>query len=335
MTYNEIVQQFKSGNPKALYLLQGEEAFYIEKLVDLAADCIIPKDFRDFNQTILYARDTKPDLLLDTMLRLPIMAERQLVILKEAQVWNKNSMWEPFEPYFERPASTTVFIIAHPHKKFDKRVRTYKLISKIGGTFESETVKDYKLAEWIGSHVKQKGRKITDKGVQLIAECVGNDLGRLDNELEKLNILVAKGEQITEQHIEKHIGISKDYNAFELGRAVLEGDVLKANKIIQYFSHNPKAGPMVLVLASLTNTYRNLFKAHFLKSGDPAELARISGLHPFVAREFINHKAKHPPRRISRNFSLLRRYDLMSKGYGSPAVDDSELMKELVFQLLH
>ncbi len=335
MTINEISQNFKSGNTRAVYLLHGEEPYFIDKLTELAVENIVPPDFRDFNQSVFYARETEPMQVLDAANRLPMMAEKQLVVLKEAQNWSKATQWEKLEKYLENPSPSTVLVIAYKYKLFDKRTRFYKTVVKHGCIFESARLFDNQVADWITKMIKTKGRTVTDKALMLLQEFVGSDLSRIEMELSKLCIVVPKGEQINEHHVEKNIGISKDYNAFELGNAVLAADYLKAMKIINYFAHNPKAGPNVLVISSLMSTYSNLFKAHFAKTGDPAQLQKVLGVRPFIAREVARHMSKHHPRKISRNFSILRQYDLMSKGYGSPAVEGTELLKELVYKLLN
>jgi len=334
VTYEEIIKQLKSKTLHPIYFLHGEEAFYIDSIVDTAVNTILEESERDFNQTILYAKDSPPISVVDDAIRLPMMSEYQVVVLKEAQNY-KGSQWEAFEKYFEAPSPTTILIIAHKYKKLDKRSRIYKILKKNAVIFESELVKDYKLQGWINSYVKKKNYKMTDKAIALVAEFVGNDLGRIVNELEKLFIVIRDGEEINEKHIEKHIGISKDYNVFELTNAVLERDVVKANKIIKYFGENPKATHITVILGSLYGLYSRLFKAHFAKTNDPGQLASALKIHPFAAKEVLKNKRKHPAKVISRNFSVLREYDLLAKGVGNSSTPDSELMKELVYKLLH
>jgi DNA polymerase-3 subunit delta len=209
------------------------------------------------------------------------------------------------------------------------------MLQKKAGIFESEAVKDYQLPAWISKFVRDKGFAMTDKAVALVAEFVGNDLSRIVNELEKLFIIVDEGTQINEKHIEEHIGISKDYNVFELNNAILEKDILKANRIIKYFEENPKATHITVVMGSLYGLYQRLFKAHFAKTNDPGQLAKILKIHPYPAKELLSHKRKHPAKIISRNFSILREYDVLSKGVGTGGTTDAELMRELVYKLLH
>lgn len=335
MTHQEVIKQLKSGNPKPIYFLHGEEPFYIDQIVKAATTSVLDESERDFNQTVVYAKDTPPIDVLDSATRLPMMSKRTLVVVREAQEYKKASQWEVFEKYFESPSPTTVLIFAHKYKKFDKRSRIYKILKKDAVLFESDGVKDYQLGKWIGDYIKTKDYQITDKATALLAEFLGNDLSRISNELEKLFLLVAPGEQINEKHIEKNIGISKDYNVFELVNAVLEKNPVKANKIVRYFGQNPKATHITIVLANLHTLFSRLFKAHFAGTDDPRKLASILKIHPYPAKELLLNKRKHPARTISKNFSLLREYDLLAKGVNNSSTPENELLKELIFKLLH
>jgi len=335
MDYKDIIKQIKKKEFKPIYFLNGEEPFYIDKIVDYIANNILDESEKDFNQTIVYAKDTPPLNVVDAASRLPMMAEYQVVIVKEAQEYSKASQWEVFEKYFESPSNQTILVFAYKYKKFDKRSKIYKILKKKAVVFESTGVKDYQLDKWIKDYLKDKKYQITDKASALLAEFVGNDLSRLANELDKLFILVPEGQQITEKHIEENIGISKDYNVFELVNAVMEKDSLKALKIVNYFEKNPKATHITIVLANLLTLYQRLFKAHFIKSDNPAELAAKLKIAPYPARLIVSNKRKHPPKMISRNFSYLREYDLLAKGVGSAGSDQVQLMKELIFKILH
>ncbi len=335
MTFDEIVNQLNKKDLKPVYFLHGEEPYYIDQLVDLAANSMLTEAERGFNQTVFYGKDAAPLDIMDTLMRFPMMAEKQVVILKEAQELKPASAWEVFEKYFESPVPSTVFIIAHKYKSYDKRSRIYKTLKKNAVVFESEAVKEYQLAAWINRFIQEKKYQITAKATALLIEFIGNDLSRIANELEKLFILIPQGNQITEQHIEQHIGISKDYNVFELVNAVLERDILKANKIVLYFGQNPKATHITIVLANLYNLYQRLFKVHFAKTEDPRQIASLLGIHPYPAKELVTNKRKHPPKIISRNFSILREYDLYGKGVDSAGVPENELLRELIYKLLH
>lgn len=334
MTFQVLKQQIKDRNLKPVYLLHGEEAYYIDAIVEEALQTILNESERDFNQTVVYAKDTPPRDVIDLAIRLPMMSAYQLVVVKEAQEYKKEQ-WNAFSSYFASPNEQTVLLLAYKYKKFDKRLAAYKQLQKTGVVFESLGVKDYQLPAWISQHVREKGYQITDKATALIAEFVGNELKRLVNELEKLFIAVEKGTQIDDKQIEKHIGISKDYNVFELVNALLEKDILRANRIVNYFGKHPKAAHITVVLGSLHTLYQRLFKAHFAGTSDPRQLADQLKIHPYPAKELLTHKRHHPPKIISRNFGILRKYDLLSKGVGHSGTPDAELMRELVYQLLH
>ncbi len=335
MEFNEIIKQIKAKQLNPVYFLHGVEPYYIDEIINLAANKILNENERDFNQTVVYAKDTPPIDVLDAATRLPMMSERQVVIVKEAQEYKKASQWEVFEQYFESPSKSTVLLFAHKYKKFDKRSRIYKILKKNAVIFESEGVKDYQLGGWITKFITSHKYDITAKATALLVEFIGNDLSRISNELNKLFLLVPKGDQINEKHIEKHIGISKDYNVFELVNAVLEKDVLKANKIVRYFGQNPKATHITIVLGNLHTLYQRLFKAHFSKTEDPRKLASLLKIHPYPAKEIMMNKRKHPAKVISRNFSLLREYDLYAKGVENAGVPENELLKELIYKLMH
>ena len=334
MEHQDLISQFKKKEFSPIYLLHGEEAYFIDKITDFASKSILNESERDFNQTIFYAKDTKPLMVIDTATRLPMMSEFQVVIVKEAQQW-KASDWEILENYFESPSKSTILIFAHKYKKFDGRSKMFKILKRNAVIFESKTIREWDLPKWIRSYIKGRQYAIPDKAVSLLGEFVGNDISRLVNELEKLFIVVKKGTEINEKHIEKNIGISKDYNVFELVNAVMERDILKANKIIKYFSENPKATHITIVLANLNNLYQRLFKTHFLKTNDPAKLAGQLKIQTYPAKLILQHIKKHPAKKISQNFSVLREYDLLAKGVGSTGTKDSELMKELIYKLLH
>lgn len=335
MSFDALLKDLKNRNFKPIYFLHGEESYYIDAIVRYALENILDEAERDFNQTVLYAKDTPPLNVLDAATRLPMMSEFNVVVVKEAQEYKKAAQWEVFEQYFESPSSSTILIFAHKYKKFDKRSRIYKILAKKAVIFESQGIKDYQLPSWISDYVRKKGWSITDKACALIAEFVGNELERIVNELGKLFIVLNEGTQINEKHIEEHIGISKDYNVFELSNAVLEKDVAKAYRIVQYFGENPKATHITVVVGSLYSLYQRLFKAHFLKTNDARQLATMLKIHPYPAKELLINKRKHPAKIISRNFGILREYDLQAKGVGSGGTSDAELMKELIYKLLH
>jgi DNA polymerase-3 subunit delta len=259
-------------------------------------------------------------------------SEKRLVILKEAQDFKKI---ESLCPYFENPNSSTIFVICHKYKKYDARKKALKLIAKNGLVFLSEKVKEYQLNEWTQRYVTSQGFTINSKATMLLGEFLGNDLGRIVNEVDKLSVIYPKGTQINEKHIEENIGISKDYNLFELTNAVAAQDIHKAYKIIHYFEMNPKAVHLSQVVSSLFTFFSNVLKIHFLKFNAREAIAKELRVHPFVAGELSKAKARFSPKKIAFNMEILQEYDLKSKGYGNRTSSQADLMKEMIFKLLN
>jgi len=262
----------------------------------------------------------------------PMMAERRLVVVKEAQ--DLKSL-EAFDPYFNAPSDQTILVINFKYKKYDSRKKSIKSAAKNGLVYLSNKVPEYKLNPWIISAAKTKGFDITPKATILLAEFLGNDLSKIVNELEKLAIVVPKGETIDDQVIEENIGISKDYNTFELVNAIGIRDISKTNKIINYFNHNPKATSMVVIVSSLFNHFSRLMKIHFLQNKSREGLATALRIHPFIAGELVKSSKIYNPKKIAANISILHEYDLKCKGVDNPSFSDGELMKEMVYKLMN
>jgi len=261
-----------------------------------------------------------------------MMAERRFVMVREAQEMKDIDL---LESYLENPNPSTVLVLAHKYKKVDSRKKVAKLFSKAGVVFTSDKIKEYQLVDWITKYVATVNFQISSKAAFLLAENIGNDLSRIAGEIEKLSIILEKGTTINEIHIEENIGISKDYNMFELSSAVQNNDYLKAMKIITYFKHNPKSGPLVVIIGSLYNLYSQLMKVHFLADKSPQSVASSLRVHPFVAGELVKAAKICNPKTIARNINYLYQYDLKSKGIGDSHSEDAELMTELVYKLLH
>ena len=287
---------------------------------------------RDFNQTILYGKDADVLSLISELKGYPMMAERRLVVLKEAQDFKA---MEDLAAYFESPSNQTVFVINHKYKTYDTRKKSMKSVAKNGLVFKSEKIKEYRLPDWIKEKVVSMGYSISPKACMLLAEFLGNDLSRIVNELDKLQILVEKGTTINEIHIEENIGISKDYNVFELINAVGARNVEKANRIVDYFDHNPKATSIIVVISNLFNHYSRLMRIHFIENKSREAIAASLKVHPFVAGELVNSSKIYNPKKIAANIAVLHEYDLKSKGVGNSSFTEGQLMKELIFRLMH
>ena len=332
MDHKLLLKEIRNKKFEKIYFLHGEEPYFIDVLTKAIQDNVLEESERDFNQSILYGKDAEVLSLISELKSYPMMAERRLVILKEAQYFKAI---EQLESYLENPANSTIFVICYKYKTFDARKKTLKNALKNGVVFKSEKVKEYQLAEWIQQYIKTTGYELTSKACMLLIESLGNDLGRIVKELEKLAVLIEKGTIINENHIEENIGISKDYNVFELTNAVANKDNLKALKIVDYFEHNPKAADLVFVISNLFKFFSQIMRIHFLPNKSREAVAQALGVHPFVAGELTNAKNKYDPRKIAANIALIHEYDLKSKGVGNTSTTQGELMREMVYQLIH
>jgi DNA polymerase-3 subunit delta len=332
MDHKLLLKEIRNKKFEKIYFLHGEEPYFIDVLTKAIQDNALEESERDFNQSILYGKDAEVLSLISELKSYPMMAERRLVILKEAQYFKAI---EQLESYLENPANSTIFVICYKYKTFDARKKTLKNALKNGVVFKSEKVKEYQLAEWIQQYIKTTGYELTSKACMLLIESLGNDLGRIVKELEKLAVLIEKGTIINENHIEENIGISKDYNVFELTNAVANKDNLKALKIVDYFEHNPKAADLVFVISNLFKFFSQIMRIHFLPNKSREAVAQALGVHPFVAGELTNAKNKYDPRKIAANIALIHEYDLKSKGVGNTSATQGELMREMVYQLIH
>ncbi|MEN9700556.1 MAG: polymerase subunit delta [Bacteroidota bacterium] len=327
-----ILKDIHSKKFEKLYFLHGEEAYFIDLIADALQESVLEEHERDFNQTILYGKDADLLALISELKAYPMMAERRLVVLKEAQDFKQI---EGLEAYVEDPNTTTVFVLCYKYKTFDARKKIMKSFAKNGIVFKSDKVREYQLAEWISSYVRGLGFQLTAKAGMLLAEFLGNDLGRIVNEIEKLKIVLAPGTQIDETHIEQNIGISKDYNVFELVNAISARNTEKAFRIVQYFEYNPKAGELLVVIPALFKFFSQLMRIHFLPNKTREAVAQSIGVHPFVAGELLQARQHFDPRKIATIIALLHEYDLKGKGVGNSSQSSGELMKELVYQILY
>ncbi|MFK7787356.1 MAG: DNA polymerase III subunit delta [Crocinitomicaceae bacterium] len=332
MDHKLIIKDIESGKFENIYFLHGEEALFIDLITDAIIKHALQDHERDFNQSIIYGKEADALSLISEAKGYPMMAERRLVVLKEAQDFRG---MEDLLPYFDAPNGQTILVINYKYKKYDTRKKSMKAAAKNGLVFKSEKVKEYRLPEWIKSHVISKGYSISPKASMLLAEFLGNDLSRIVNEIEKLGILVEKGTTINEIHIEENIGISKDYNVFELINAVGARNIEKANRIVDYFDHNPKATSIIVVVSNLFNHYSRLMRIHFMQNKSRDAIASALKVHPFVAGELLNSSKIYKPKKIATNIAVLHEYDLKSKGVGNTSFTHGQLMKELIFRLMH
>lgn len=327
-----IIKDIQSKKFMPLYFLHGEETYYIDLITEaLQQNCLAASE-RDFNQTILYGKDTELLALQSELKAYPMMAERRLVMLKEAQDFKH---LEALESYADKPTPSTIFLVCYKHKAYDARKKVLKNFAKNGLIFKSDKIRDYQLPEWIAKYVRAQGLQINGKATILLAEFLGADLGRIANEIEKLRIVLGADTAINEQHIEQHIGISKDYNIYELVNALAQKQVDKAFKIVQYFEYNPKAGELTMVIAAFFKLFSQLMRVHFTPNKSRESIANSIGVHPFVAGELLANRQHYDPKKIAAIIALLHAYDLKAKGMGNSQMSNGQLLKELVFQILY
>jgi DNA polymerase-3 subunit delta len=343
MNINELVRDLKNRNFKPLYLLQGEESYYIDKISNYIEENVLTDAERGFNQTIFYGKDTDVMSVLNAAKRFPMMSEYQVILVKEAQEmkWGKEGedskkTMDPFLSYLENPLRSTILVFCYKHGKFDKRKKTYKAIDKNGIVFESAEIYTDKVPAWVEDYVKEKAYRINARASAMIGEYLGNDLSKVANELDKLMLNVPAGGEITAELVQDNIGISKEYNVFELQSALARRDAFKVNQIISYFASNPKSNPMPLVLGALNTYFTKVLKYHYSADKSQYALARELGVSPYFVKDYEIAGKNYDKMKTFRVISYLRECDLRSKGVDSTGnTDDGELMKELMFKIIH
>lgn len=336
MTFDEIRKEIKARRYKPIYFLCGEEPFFIDRLTALIEDEVLTADEKAFNQTVLYGNDVTMSAITDTARRFPMMSERQVVVVREAQNIRD---FDNLLPYIDHFQPSTILLFAYKNKKPDKRKGVFK---KMGSSvncvyFESAKLYDNKIPEWIINYCKEKSYGITTRAAGILAESLGTDLSRVANEIDKLTLLLPKGGEIQETLVEEHTGISKDFNSFELLSSIVQKDYLKANRIVNYFEANPKNNPLVLTITTLFRYFLNLLTYHYQKKTTPntQEMAKLLGVHPFFMKDYIEGGRIYNAMKCATIISLLREYDMKSKGVGNANISDGELLKELIFKIMH
>jgi len=329
----KIATDIKNKNIKPIYFLQGEEPYYIDKISDLIAQNILTEEEKGFNQMIIYGGDVSIYDVINHAKRFPMMADYQVIIVKEAQHLSKNI--ENLVAYAKNPTPTTILVICYKYKKLDGRKTLAKVVKKTGILFESKKLYDNKIPNWIRQTLKEKGYKIEDKAALMLTEFLGTDLSKITNELSKLMALLPKGNTISALAIEENIGISKDYNIFELRKAIGLKDIVRANKIINYFAQNPKTNPLVVTLSLLFSYFVQLLQYHGLQNKSKDNVARALKMNPYFAADYITAAKNYPMRKVSQIISYLNDADVKSKGVGASNLPDGEILKELLFKIMH
>ena len=333
VTYEGIISDLKNRIFKPVYFLAGEESYYIDLITEYIQEKVLPETEKAFNQIILYGDDTNIASIIDTARRFPMMSSHQVLIVKEAQSLKK---LDDLIIYLEKPLLSTILVFNYKYKTLDKRTKLFKTLESHGIYFESGRIRDYLIPAWIERYLMLKGIKTDPSASAMLTEYLGTDLHKIVNELDKLIITLPDGKPfITTALIEKNIGISKDYNNFELQKAIGEKNILKANMIVHYFANNPKDNPITLSIASLFGFFSKLLTFHYLTDKSKNNVAAVLKVNPFFVKEYENSATKYNVPKTMEIISLLRIYDLKSKGFGDPGTDPGDLLKELVFRVLH
>ena len=330
--FGNILSDLKNKIYYPVYFLFGEEAYFIDGISDFIEENVLNEQEKEFNQTIVYGKDIDVPTVISYAKRYPMMSNYQVLIVKEAQDLDD---LDTFLPYVQNPVSSTILVLCYKYGKVDKRKSLYKAIEKSGVVMESAFLYDNKIPEWISNYVKEQGFSISPKASVLLAEFVGNELSKIVNELTKLFINLPAGSEITESSIERDIGISKDFNVFELQKALGRKDVYKSNMIIQYFASNLKENPLVKVIPNLYSYFTKVLIYHYLPDKSRNNAAAALSVNPFFVQDYQTAAKNYTVRRLVDLISCLREYDLKSKGLDNASATDGELMKELVFKILH
>lgn len=328
----QIVSDIRDGTIRPIYFLMGEEPYFIDKLAEFIGDAILTEEEKGFNQMVVYGKDTTLDEILAIAKRYPMMAEHQVVIVKEAQHLSRTI--EDLTAYADNPQLSTVLVICYKYKKLDKRKKLHKALRKHAVVFESRKLYENQVSEWIRTLLKGKGYSISHKAALILVEYLGTDLSRISNELDKLLIILPRATEISPADIEEHIGISKDYNNFELKKAIGERDMRRAARIVHYFSENPKENPFVVTVTLLHNFFSQLLQYHGLTDHSPKNVAGALHINPYFVSEYQTAARNYPMKKVSHIISELREMDLKGKGVGAGNISHADLLKELLVKII-
>ena len=333
MDYNIILQNLKKKIYHPVYLLQGDEPYFIDQISDYIEKNVLSEEEKHFNLTVFYGKDTDISTVVESALRFPMMAARQVVIVKEAQDLKK---YELLKNYSGKPMPTTILVLNYKYGMLKGNQDIIKNIEKNGVVLTTKKIYENKMPVWIENYLAGKNITITPQASQIITAFLGNDLGKVANELDKLIIATEGNKKITPEDIEKNIDLSKDFNIIELQNALGERDIFKANRIINYFGANQSLHPVQVTIASLFYYFSKLFSYHFMKDKSEKGFAGMYRMHPYIAKLHIQAARKYSPTKLYEIMGILREYDLKSKGLDvSTMVESSELQKEMIYKILH
>ena len=331
-----IFKNIKNKEFLPIYFFHGEEAYYIDIAVKALENDVLTEEEKAFNQTVVYGKDTNYNEILSLAKQYPMMGDKQLIIVKEAQDLKLNEEETSLlEKYVENPVESTILVFAHKHKKVDSRKKVFKTLDKAKMLFHSESVKDYNLAKWIDDEARNLQIKLAPGISQLLADYLGNDLSRIANELNKMKLVLKDGEVLDGKLVETHIGISKEFNVFELQKALGKKDANTAFKIAYYMGKNPKTNPIVMTIGNLYNFFSNVVLYHTVSHQSPPTIASELGINPYFVKDYAEAARLYPLKFATRIISVLREIDLKSKGLGAVNMDEGELLKEMVYKIIN
>lgn len=332
-SYEQIIADLKKKEYKPIYFLTGDEPWFIDRITDYIATHVLTEEEKTFNQTILYGKDTDIPTIINTAKRFPMMATHQVVIVKEAQELENI---DDLIYYIEKPLHSTLLVINYKYRKLDGRKTITKALMKHTVFFESKKLYDDKIPDWIGNYLKKKGLGMEPGVGILLCEHIGNDLSKIVNELEKLIITLPQDEKVISiPHIEKYVGISKDYNIFELYKALGVKDVLKANRIINYFGKNQRDNHITMTISSLFSFFSKILTFHSLQNRSRNNVASVLKINPYFVSDYEQAAKRFPPGKCVEVISILREFDLKSKGYGNSTSSAGDLLKEMIYRIMH
>jgi len=331
MLANTIISDWKKGTYKPIYWLEGEEEYFIDKVMKYAESNILKESETGFNLSVFYGKDADWAAVINACRRYPMFAERQVVLLKEAQQMRDI---EKLEAYIENPLISTIFVVSYKEKKVDGRTRLAKLLKEKGVVLTTKKLYDNQLPEWTEELVDSKELNISQKALMLLVDHIGNDLSRIENEIDKIAINLGKRKGITETDVEQYVGVSKDFNVFELQAALATKNLSKAIQIIQYFEANPKAAPIQLILPSLYTFFSKAFMIYGLNTRDEKTIAASLGINPFFIKDYLRTITLYSYADIEKLLLLLSDYNLKSIGINNPGATDASLLKEMVVKMI-
>ena len=332
MKFEQILSDLKAKKYAPIYFLTGDESYFIDHISDFISQQILSQEEKDFNQHIFYGKEATPDAIIGTAKQFPLMGQYVVVIVKEAQLLSKI---EQLERYFEQPLASTILVICYKNKRLDKRQSFAKSVQKNTLFFESKKLYDNQIPDWIVDYLSNKNISIDLKAAHLLVEYLGNDLNKISNELEKLMIITPQGTKVDADIIEKNSGISKDFNNFELTNCLAKKDALKAHRIGDYFAKNPKSNPLIVTLVTLFNFYQKVLIYHTLKDQSNTHVAKVLKINPYFVKDYQMAAKNYSKRKCMNIISHIREYDMKCKGLENNSVSDGELLKELLFKILH